>query len=139
MDVSKSDKRIKDVSGQYEFYTKFNGRSAFKHTSSNYFLFFVDKNNTSGNSRWVIEDLLGKVKVPSGGEYLGIIRHEGEEKCPSEVGKKWNQIWNHTSIDPNITVTCAGEVKEGDFLFCIDCENATIFFLLLIEYKYQYV
>ena len=112
MDVSRSDGRIKAITGEYRFYTLFNGRQSFKHASKNYFLFFVDKNQTStGKGRWVVEDLLGKVKAPSVGEYLGLISHEGEEKCPSEVGKEWHQVWNHKSIDPDIRVNCVGEGK----------------------------
>ena len=72
----------------------------------------MDKNQTSsGKGRWVVEDLLGKVKLSSGGEYLGIISHDGEEQCPSEVGNVWHQLWNHTSIDHNIRVHCLGEGK----------------------------
>ena len=91
----------------------FNGRLSFKHSVNNYYLFFVDGRNTSsGKSRWVVEDLLGKVKAPSGGEYLGIISHEGNENCPSEIGAKWHHVWNHTSIDKNIIVHCAGKLKR---------------------------
>ena len=70
----------------------------------------MDKNQTSsGKGRWVVEDLLGKVKASSGGEYLGIISHDGEEQCPSEVGNVWHQLWNHTWIDPKIRLHCLGE------------------------------
>ena len=107
VDVAKSDKRIEDIGGEYNFYTVFNGQPSFKHTLRNYFLFFVDKNQTStGRSRWVIEDLIGKVKTSSGGEHLGIISHEGNETCPTEVGQKWHTLWNHKSIDPNVTMVC---------------------------------
>ena len=91
-------------------FTVFNGAQSFKHASRNYFLFFIDKNQTAtGKDRWVIEDLLGKLKTPSGGEYLGLISHEGNETCPTSVGRKWHQLWNHTSIDPGIRVHCSGQ------------------------------
>ena len=90
--------------------------------------------------------------MPSGGESLGIIRHDGEEKCPAEVGEKWNHVWNHTSIDPNITVTCVvkrvKKVKRGKTLLCIDFETTTnqtfnrfldYYQITRVEYSFQII
>ena len=113
VNVTKSDKRIQDIEGEYHMFTVFNGFQSYKHNSKNYFLFYVNQNQTSaGKGRWVIEDLLGKLKTPSGGEYLGLISHEGNETCPTSVGRKWHQLWNHTSIDSKIRVDC---VVDGIF------------------------
>ena len=110
VNVTESDQRIQDIEGEYHMFTVFNGFQSFKHNSKNYFLFYVNKNQTSaGKGRWVIEDLLGKLKTPSGGEYLGLISHEGNQTCPSGVGRKWHQLWNHTSIDTGIRVHCLGK------------------------------
>lgn len=130
-DLSKSDDRIKDTGGKFQIYAPFNGRNAYKHISKNYYLFYVNENQTYGKERWVIEDLLGKVKAPSGGEYLGLISHEGNETCPEEIGKNWQQVWSHPSIDPEINLYCTGQqISNNDSL--AQTFNHKLFLIMMI-------
>ena len=106
-----------NVGGIYEFHSEFNGRYAYKNANRNYFLFFIEGNQETGKSRWVIENELGKFLGPDGARYHGYIRYEGDQFCPSEVGKQWHNVWNQGSIDQNIQVRCSTGILIKN-LFC---------------------
>ena len=109
VDVSKSDIRFKRaLGGVYEVSAKGQGRDIYKHKTKDYFLFYIAKQYTWGKPRWVIEPTTG-VKNEQGDEYYGLIRHEGDEMCPTEVGKNWYQYWDKKKVDPNILITCGNE------------------------------
>ena len=80
-------------------YTKYNGRPAYKHQNIDIFLFYA-----KDPDRWIFEDELGKTTNPSGAQYHGFIRHEGDTKCPEDAGKMWSNVWNTYVIDPTIIV-----------------------------------
>ena len=105
VDVTNSDDRLRSVGGVYEYVGKTHGRDSFKHQTKGYYLFYISKQYTSGKTRWVIENGI-KIKHDKGYELYGYVRHEGNEKCPSEVGKNWYQVYDTTKIDPSILITC---------------------------------
>ena len=110
VDVSKSDLRFKRaLGGQYEFVAKGHNRDSYKHKTKDYYLFYIGKQYTDGKPRWVIEPTLAGVKNEQGYEYYGLIRHEGDEICPTDVGKKWYQFWDKKKVDPNILITCGNK------------------------------
>ena len=109
VDVSKSDSRVRAVGGVYEFVAKGHGRDSYKHKTRDYYLFYIAKQYTNGKTRWVIEPTLAGVKNEQGYEYYGLIRHEGDEICPTDVGKKWYQFWDKKKVDPNILITCGNK------------------------------
>ena len=116
VDVTNSDVRLHpSVGGVYEYVGKTHGRDSFKHQTNGYYLFYISKQNTSGNERWVIERGI-EIKNDKGYELHGYVRHEGNETCPSEVGQNWYQVWNTTKIDPSILITC-GKKNHIDILF----------------------
>ena len=63
-----------------------------------FYLFFLNKDEGIGDSRWVIEGELGK-----SGNY-GYIRSEGTDNCPEAAGQQWSHVWNQNVIDANIKI-----------------------------------
>ena len=123
VDVSKSDIRnYRALGGVYEFVAKSPYRDSYKHKTKDYYLFYIAKQYTDGKPRWVIEPTLAGVKNEKGYEYYGLIRHEGDEMCPSDVGKKWYQYWDKKKVDPNILITCG----NNDIIFICLGENSVL-------------
>ena len=99
------------IAGLYQFLKEFNGRNAYKHISRNLFFFFIEGNETTGNSRWVIEQSMD----PQSKYWTlhGYIRYENDISCPVNVGKQWANVWKDGAIDQNIEVQCS----KGMFVF----------------------
>ena len=99
------------IAGTYQFLKEFNGRNAYKHTNRNFFFFFIEGNEITGNSRWVIENSMDPQSKYW--EHHGYIRYENDVSCPGNVGKQWINVWKNEAIDQNIEVQCS----KGMFIF----------------------
>ena len=120
MNVKFPGKDGRTIAGTYQFLKEFNGRNAYKHISRNLFFFFIEGNETTGNSRWVIEQSMDPQSEYW--IYHGFIRYENDVSCPENVGKQWANVWLSTeylsiwkdgAIDQNIEVQCS----KGMFIF----------------------
>ena len=107
-----SDSRSHSLTGSYQSYTTYNGRSAYKHKDKSRYLFYID----DSKGRWVIEDELGKNQTAEGVEFHGLLRHEGDSYCPENVGPFWSHVWDRSVVDPAIVVKC--DVPTGSKCIC---------------------
>ena len=90
------------IGGTYRIYVIINGRPIYRSNRSTdtWYLYYITGTQQSGVGRWVIDSQIKKLW-----NYRGFVRHEGSQKCPSEVGKQWTSYWtSHT--DPNIEIAC---------------------------------
>ena len=112
------------IAGTYQFLKEFNGRNAYKHISRNLFFFFIEGNEITGNSRWVIEQSMD----PQSKYWTlhGYIRYENDVSCPENVGKQWANVWKDGAIDQNIEVQCS----KGMFIFYNALAKLTFIFVL---------
>ena len=107
VDVSASDSRLLFLNGIYQIHSEFNNRPAYKHESSEAYLFFLNKDEGFGDSHWVIEDELGKTVNDMGQKVYGFIRYDGTDSCPEAVGQQWSHVWKQNVIDTNIKINCS--------------------------------
>lgn len=107
VDVSESDYHIGHFTGSYELRSMHNDYPAFKHESSEKWIFFVKDGEGYGDSHWAFEDELGKTQM-SGSTLYGKIRYDGTNKCPETVGQQWSHYYAPGKIDETIGINCAG-------------------------------
>ena len=110
----KPPKQKLSIGGYYKFYRMYHGRPAYKLAGSTekLFLFYNEGSQYTGVGRWVIHPFNNDHIVPVYKSYKGYISHEGNQKCPNEVGKQWISYWTWNSdrskhVDPNVDVICA--------------------------------
>ena len=99
--------QLKELGGNYKFYTVFNGHKAYKHTNMNSYLYYVKSTHQHYMPRWVIYTNLDQFKNPKGYEDFGYIwtTDSGYNGCPNDAGGNRRYVYAPEQ-GTRITVKC---------------------------------